>query len=209
MSFLDPTKPLATCTAQSCAGCPVSRTLRCHFGATDLARFLAAALPSFILGGIGIGRVNIPALVSWVVIIGVFFELVEIRVLCAHCPHYAEATGTLRCWANYGAPKLWRYRPGPLSSLEKAILGGGFLVIWGYPLAFLLVGKQWFLLVAYTLTSMGFFFFLKQALCSRCMNFACPLNSAGETARSAFFTLNPQAAKAWERIPKPTKPTQR
>lgn len=198
MSFPDSTQPLATCTARSCVGCPVSQTLHCHFGLTDLVRFLAAALPGFFLGGIGIGRVNMAALVPWAMIVGGFFELVEIRVLCTHCPHYAETTGTLRCWANYGSPKLWRYRPGPLSGLEKAVLWGGFLAVWGYPPAFLLVGKQWLLLMAYMLASTGFFFFLKRFLCSQCMNFACPLNEVGETARKAFFTLHPQVAEAWD-----------
>ncbi|GAJ20475.1 unnamed protein product, partial [marine sediment metagenome] len=25
---------------------------------------------------------------------------------------------TLKCWANYGSPKLWKYRPGPMSLNE-------------------------------------------------------------------------------------------
>lgn len=197
MSFLDSAKPLSTCSARNCAGCPVGQTLHCHFQMTDLVRFLAVAFPSFFLGGIGIGRVSIGALMPWAFIVGSFFGLVEIRVLCAHCPHYAEATGTLRCWANHGSPKLWQYRPGPLSRLEKVVLWGGFLAVWGYPQAFLLAREKWFLLIAYTLASLGFFWFLKRVMCPHCTNFACPLNEVGEPARRGFFARNPQIAKAW------------
>ena len=30
-------------------------------------------------------------------------------------------TKTLKCWANYGSPKLWKYRPGPMSLAEKTV----------------------------------------------------------------------------------------
>lgn len=190
--------PLPTCIAQSCVGCPVSQTLHCHFQATDLVRFLAAALPGFFLAGIGIAQIDIRALVLWIVILGSFFGLIEIRVLCAHCPHYAEPARTLRCWANYGALKLWRYCPGPLSGIEKTVLWGGFLAVWGYPPVFLVIGKLWFLFVTYTLASVGFFWFLKRVFCSHCMNFACPLNGVGATGRAMFLARNPQIAEAWK-----------
>ena len=45
-----------------------------------------------------------------------FFGFIETRVLCSHCPHYAEEGASLRCWANYGSPKLFKYRPGPMST---------------------------------------------------------------------------------------------
>lgn len=35
--FLDPCKPIATCTAESCSGCSAGDTIRCHF---DLQWFL-------------------------------------------------------------------------------------------------------------------------------------------------------------------------
>ena len=34
-------------------------------------------------------------------------------------------------------------------------------------------------------------------LCTRCVNFACPLNETDETARQAFFERNPTVAEAW------------
>jgi hypothetical protein len=111
-------------------------------------------------------------LAVWIAIMIGFFGFAEIRVMCAHCPHYAEAGRTLGCWANHGSPKLWKYRPGPMSAFEKRIFWAGLALIWGYPLPSLFNGAQWFLLILYILTNAGFFMMLKLFLCSRCMNFA-------------------------------------
>ena len=197
MAFLDPAQPIATCISESCDDCPVEGTLHCHFSARDLTHFMIIAMPSFLLGGAGIVHVNAWLLAPWFVIILGYFGLLEIRVMCAHCPHYAEPGKTLTCWANHGSPKLWKYRPGPMSPIEKILFLGGFILVWGYPVVFLLIGMQWFSLLVYALTTAGFFLTLKLFFCSQCMNFACPLNGASENARHAFFARNPKVAKAW------------
>jgi len=197
--FLDPTKPIATCISESCEGCAVSQAVHCHFHARELIHFLFIVAPSFLLGGAGIAHLSGWWLAPWFAIILGYFGLLEIRVMCSHCPHYAEPGSTLKCWANYGAPKLWKYRPGPMSFMEKILFLGGFVVIWGYPLAFLLVGSQWFLLLVYVLSATGLFLTLKMFLCSRCMNFACPLNGVDDEVRRAFWERNPAIAQAWER----------
>jgi len=197
MLFLDPDKPLATCAAKSCDGCPVRKTLHCHFRARDLVHFFTIAFPPLFLGGAGVYHFGARFLVPWLVMLPSFFGLLEIRVMCSHCPHYAEQGSTLKCWANYGSPKLWRYRPGPMSGMEKALFWGGLAVVWGYPFVFLLVGMQWFLLMGYILSSTGFFMTLKLFLCSQCMNFACPLNGVGDEVREEFFERNPRVAEAW------------
>lgn len=86
-----------------------------------------------------------------------FFGFIEIRVMCSHCPHYAESPTSLKCWANYGSPKLWQYRPGPMSLVEKAVFFIGFAIVWGYPALLLMTGKQLFLLLVYSMTTTGFF----------------------------------------------------
>lgn len=196
-AFLNPDQPLATCVAQGCEGCAVSKDLHCHFQASDLIHFLLTVAPSFLLGGAGVYLLGGWWLVPWLVIALGFFSLVEIRVMCSHCPHYAEPGNSLKCWANYGSPKLWAYRPGPMSTVEKVVFLGGFALVWGYPLAALLVGRQWLLLIAYILSTAAFFATLKKFLCSQCMNFACPLNSVDESVRRKFFERNPRIAKAW------------
>jgi hypothetical protein len=197
MGFSDPSKPIATCVAADCAACPVQDKIHCHFCARDLIHFLLISLPGLVIGGAGVLGAGIWHLVLWIAIMLGFFGFVEIRVMCAHCPHYAEEGQTLGCWANYGAPKLWKYRPGPMSLIEKLVFWAGLTVIWGYPLHALIMGEMWFLLVLYILTNAGFFMTLKMFLCARCMNFACPLNSVDQDVRNQFFKCNPSVAQHW------------
>ena len=199
MAFLDPSKPITTCTASDCNDCPVSSEIHCHFRPKDLIHFLLICFPGFIVGGAGILNSGLLALIVWIFIIIGFFGFLEIRVMCSHCPHYAEDGSTLRCWANHGSPKLWKYRPGPMSLNEKLLFFGGFAAVWGYPLPFLWIGEQWFLLTLYILTNSAFFTTLKLFLCSQCMNFACPLNSVSEAARDLFFQRNPSVAEHWDK----------
>jgi len=198
MKFLDSTKPIATCISETCDMCSIRHTLHCHFTLKDLIHFLLIASPSFLLGGVGIYQVSGWSLLPWLVIIFGYFGFVEIRVMCSHCPHYAEEGRSLQCWANYGSPKIWHYRPGPMTLLEKVIFLGGFTLVWGFPLFFLISSGQWFLLLVYLLTVGGFFMTLTTFLCSQCINFACPLNSVKNEIRETFFEHNPDVAKAWE-----------
>jgi len=196
MLFLDPDRPIASCTSATCDGCPTGTALHCHFTLKDLTHFLLLALPSFLIGGAGIYYKSGWMLVLWIAMIVGFFGFLEIRVMCSHCPHYAEPGHSLKCWANYGSPKLWRYRLGPMTLIEKTIFFGGFIVVWGYPLLFLLAGSQWFLLIVYILSTTGFFMTLRKYFCSQCINFTCPLNTVDETARRGFFDRNPEIAEA-------------
>ena len=197
MMFLDPNKPIATCMSEACDDCSLSETLHCHFTLKDLIHFLLIAFPSFLLGGAGIFHKSGWWLIPWLIVIIGYFGFVEIRVMCSHCPHYAEEGSSLKCWANYGAPKIWKYRPGPMTLLEKIVFLGGFVVVWGYPLFFLIPGHQWFLLIVYALTVAGFFLTLKNFLCTQCINFACPMNTVQDEVRRLFFERNPDVAKAW------------
>jgi hypothetical protein len=195
--FLDPFRPLTTCTAKACDGCPVSKDVHCHFQSRDLTAFLLSVIPSFIIGGAGIVLFNAWWLIPWLVIVFGYFGLVEIRVMCSHCPHYAEPGKSLQCWANYGSPRLWKYRPGPMSTAEKIVFETGLVLVFGYPLAFLLLGAQWLLLAVYLLTCASFVATLRRSYCSQCMNFACPLNLVEEKVRAEFFKRNPVIAQAW------------
>ena len=191
MWFLDPERPLATCVAESCVGCPVGDKLHCHFRFRELAHFMLISAPLFILGGAGIYRISGWMLALWFLMIMGYFGFLEIRVMCSHCPHYAEPGRTLRCWANYGAAKLWRYRPGPMSFSEKFLFLGGLITIFVYPSAFMLLGGQWFLLLVYVVVGAGNFVTVRMFLCTQCINFACPLNLVEDRTRAHFRERNP------------------
>lgn len=171
--------------------------VQCHFRATDLIAFFAVFLPTILVGGMGAYLAGIWWLGLWVILLTGYFGFIEIRVLCSHCPHYAEAGPTLRCWANHGMPRLWRYRPGPMSISEKIVFLGGLVVCFGYPIPLLLIGAEWFLLVLYLSTLFGFAMTLNRSFCARCMNIACPFNGVDEQVRTDFLGRNPIIAQAW------------
>jgi hypothetical protein len=197
--FLDPQKPLVTCSSADCQDCPLQGRLECHFRGLFLARFLLIALPPFLLGGIGIAHLDGWLLAPWIAIILAYFGLVEIRVMCSHCPHYAEPdTKSLQCWANYGSPKLWRYHPGPMSTGERMAFFAGLALIAGYPLASFIMGRQWLLLALFVLIVLLMAALMSRWMCSRCMNFACPFNRVDGQTRQAFLSLNPVISRAWE-----------
>lgn len=197
--FLDPQKPLSTCFSRDCEGCPLQERLQCHFGPRELLRFFGIAFPPFILGGIGIARINPWLLLPWIGLAIGYFGFVEILVMCSHCPHYAEpGSKSLQCWANYGSLKLWKYNPGPMTRVEKFIFFAGLVLIAGYPLATLIYGQQWGLLVLFSITTGGMAALMRRLMCSRCMNFACPLNQVDHIVREAFFARNSTVAQAWQ-----------
>lgn len=199
MSFLDPNKPTATCTAADCNDCPVDEVLHCHFRPMELLHFLVLCAPAFIIGGAGVFFYNLWFFIVWIAIIIGYFGFLEIRVMCSHCPHYAEQGKSLQCWANHGSPKLWKYRPGPMSGLETMGFFGGMILVWGYPLPFLVLLGSWLMLALYLITTAAFFMTLKMFLCSQCINFACPLNSVDQAGRELFFERNPSVAEHWRR----------
>jgi len=195
--FLEQNRPIATCISETCESCTINEHIHCHFKLSDWIHFILIASPSFLIGGVGIYNTSGWWLIPWLVIVLGFFGFAEIRVMCSHCPHYAEKENSLKCWANYGSPKIWKYRPGPMTLLEKIVFFSGFALVWGYPLFFLISEFQLFLFILYLLTTTGFFMTLKLFFCSRCMNFACPLNTVTIEVRKVFFERNPDIAKAW------------
>lgn len=197
MAFPDPTRPIATCSATSCKDCPVSAKVHCHFRLKDLTHFLLMSSPGFIIGGAVIYGYSQWLCAVYIAIAVGFFGLLEIRVMCSHCPHYAEEGKTLSCWANHGSPKLWKYRPGPMSRTETFLFFSGILAVWGFPLPFFAFTGTWLLFTLYILTNTAFFVTLKLFLCSKCMNFACPLNGVDQNGRDMFLERNPSVAKHW------------
>jgi len=197
--FLAPNRPIATCAEGDCSGCPVQGEIHCHFNGRDLLQFLLIAFPPFIVGGIGIAQVNAWLLLPWIGMIVGFFGFLEIRVMCSHCPHYAEpGIKTLQCWANYGSPKLWNYRPGPMTATETVIFLAGIGLVAGYPLTFLVFGSKWFLLAVFAVLVFVMGAAMRDRMCNRCMNFACPFNQVPPQTRALFFARNPVVAEAWK-----------
>ena len=161
MPFPDPNRPMAPRSSPYCRGCPVEDKIQRHFRGRDYILFLVLCLPGFLLGGWGVLQGGGGWLVLWLGLILAYFGAVEVRVLCSHCPHYAEPGRLLACWANRGMPKPWKHRPGPMSIWEKIVFLGGIAAVWGYPLVFLAGRERWLGLVLYVVCAAGFLFALK------------------------------------------------
>jgi hypothetical protein len=185
--------------ASACEGCALSGRLKCRFTWAELLRFggtfMYLAVPAvigLILSGYGL------FLLGWLAFMLFFFGVWESRILCAHCPFYAERDRTLHCIANYGFPKFWRYHPEPMNAEEKAQLLVGFAVLGGYPLPFLILGRQWIFVALTILGGLMFFRTLLQFTCTRCVNFSCPLNRVPKPIVDAYLMRNPVMREAWE-----------
>ena len=195
--FLDPTKPLTTCSQSSCVGCQVADLVHCHFTGKDLGRFIGVFVVAVGIAGVGVYRANPWLILPWIALAVGYFGFIEIRVMCSHCPHYAEPGSSLKCWANYGSPKLWGYRPGPMTGAEKSVFLAGITLVLGYPLPLLI--HQWALAALYLFIIAGAYGYMRTFMCSQCMNFACPLNLVDNHTKDAFLRLNPGIAQAWGR----------
>ncbi len=197
-AFLDPDRPIHTCDRTDCEGCGLRGKLACHFSARQLLPFILFFLPVLTAGVLSLARVSIYAVIGWFLCFGLYFGLVEIRVMCSHCPHYAEPEPkTLKCWANYGSPKLWKYRPGPMSAGEKAVFLGGMAAVFIYPVPFAALSESFWLLAAYLAFVLLDAFLLRRFYCVRCFNFACPLNRVPDAVREQFFQRNPVIREAY------------
>lgn len=197
--FLNPDNPLPTCRDGDCRGCVIADRLICHFGGRQLVFFLALALPVFLIAGYALYRFSPVFLIPWFLLILAYFGFIEIRVMCSHCPHYAEpVVKTLKCWANYGSPKLWKYRPGPMSGMEKAVFYAGFLLLFLPSAVFSLLQQEFLFLILYCALLAAWKRALTVFFCRKCINFACPFNCVGEEIRRCFLEKNPEAMTARE-----------
>ena len=196
--FLDANKPLHTCNEDNCETCNVRCDLYCHFGPKKLFAFLSLGFPFLVLSGIMTFRFSVWAFVPWILFSVSYFGLIEIRVMCSHCPHYAEPSlKFLKCWANYGSPKPWKYHPGPMSWIEKAVFFAGGLFVFLLPIIAAILSGNLILLAAFAVLITTGIFVMARFYCNKCMNFACPFNRVERTVREQFFKHNPIISDAW------------
>lgn len=208
--------PFGVCTWDDCADCDacgLRDKLHCRWDAGVLGRFLIPALAFSVVAAFGVGLASYVTgawgmLAAYLAFFVLFFLFVEIRILCSHCPYYARDGFFLRCPANHGAPKFWRYRPQAMTRLERAGLLVGFAFYAGFPLAAQAYGI-WCLaspsgvrtsvtvpaaagVAAATLVLLlAFAAVLTIYFCPRCVNFSCPLNRVPPPVREEYRERNP------------------
>jgi hypothetical protein len=138
---------------------------------------------------------------------------VETRLLCSHCPFYGAEGKTLRCLALDGFPKFWKYRPGPMSRLEKILLsslvvfllaaplvteGYGVWYLWAYLSGLPAILGMALVTLATALAEWQFAYVIRHDFCAHCINFSCPLNSVPKEIRDVYLKQHPALRQAWE-----------
>ncbi|KAB3536087.1 hypothetical protein F8154_04830 [Alkaliphilus pronyensis] len=214
--------PYSICTwddGNSCKDCNIEGSLICKTDKKFRKKFVFHHLTFRATAFLGLFLIG-AFMQNWVLItiyaIGVFlnFAVLEPRLLCSHCPFYAEKGFFLRCNTLYGMPKIWRYRPGPITKPEMILqlISGGFVDF--FPIASFIYGIFVFYnshATAVELISMiGFTFILlvmmiqlhqtiKGEVCSKCPNFSCAMNKVPKSIRDAYIKRNPIMKEAWEK----------
>ena len=202
MKMREENNPYDICTWDpnaDCVNCHNEKLLNCRMNYRELIHFVLLTFNLFIpavigmvLGGYAIYLIGYAAF--WVF----FFGFFETRILCSHCPFYAERGFTLHCLANYGLPKFWKYHPEPMNLFEKVSLAIGIAILFGYPLPFLILGAQFVLLALTCYAGVLWLFVMQKGVCSKCVNFSCPLNRVPKKIVDNYLQRNPTMRQAWE-----------
>lgn len=205
-----------------CVACELQGKLNCRWDARLLRFFLLNQVPSLALAFFGIVLIGVIVGIWWTLIaysiacVALWGLGIETRLLCSHCPYYAENSKILHCQALYGSPKIWRYRPEPMNRVEKTTLILFFLFILLFPVIVEAYGI-WYIFTNYTLiglfallgmigvtiatvmAELQFLYILMRDFCSRCVNFSCPTNSVPKSMVDAYLDKNPVMKEAWLR----------
>ncbi len=209
-----------TCTwneNSDCANCNIKGKLDCKWQNHLLLRFYKGAGPLMVFAIIGFIIIGLN--VSWIptlIYIGFwvfFFGFFEIKVLCSHCPYYAEEGRVLHCLANHGTIKVWAYNPNPMNSFEKFGFFAGALFFVFFPVLVeiyglmeiyrlsigsdLLIYSLLGLIILGLIGGIFFFYILQRNICPKCVNFSCPLNRVPKKIVDAYLNKNPVMKKAW------------
>jgi len=75
----------------------------------------------------------------------------------------------------------------------------GFIIMCGYPFPFLILGRQFVLLILTVGGLTIFWVTLLKFTCSRCINFSCLLNRVRKETVDEYLKRNPTIREAWER----------
>lgn len=187
----------AACSRQTCEGCEIHGHLLCIHTPRDLMDFGVLVIGYMIpfLVGMIVGEFWV-GLAVWIGLAALFFGYAEALVLCRHCPHYAEDGFLLRCHANWGLPKIPRFSPRPLNTVEQAIWLAYGAVLFLYYIPFFVVGQQWLLLALTTWALVAACWTVQRTQCVRCYHLSCPVNRVPAPVREGFFKNFPEFAEA-------------
>lgn len=214
-----------TCTwrdESECVDCSLQWKLGCRQKTSEYLFFIFSEVPSLFVAVVGLVMLGLIIGVWWplIVLLGTYAVFwifgLETRVLCSHCPYWAEESKILHCWALTGSPKIWRYRPGPMNWWEKATLLGFFLFTSFFPVGAEVLGILALagnhtgaelhalfgmigITIATILTQGQFWMLLMYYFCRKCINFSCPMNGVPRWMIDEYLGKSPVMREAWEK----------
>lgn len=190
------------CTWQddsACQGCSLKSRIMCRFESKDMVTFLMSGLAYAIATIAGVISVGYGWHLLWWLAYSLFFFFVwEARILCSHCPMWAEESRVLHCHANNGVLKIWKYRPGPMSKSEQIQFLVGALIWLGFPFIFLFLAQAYALILIGLAAAATAIHSVRKLSCTRCINFSCPMNVVPKEIVDAYLERNPVMRAAWE-----------
>ena len=203
------TRNICNVSNLDCESCSINGKLMCTFNIKDTIYFVAPVLGAWItliqgiIYGFMSGKIELLFLiifsVGYIGYLIFFFQVWENKILCSHCPYYAfEDDKRVKCYANYGIYKAWKYNPAPMTTSEKVQFLIGITLFAGIPLIlFLITGLYVYFWISLVLTfvwiiSMHFL------SCSKCPNFSCPLNNVPKEVVDKFLKHYSIMRTAWE-----------
>ena len=115
------------------------------------------------------------------IILALILIMLILRHYCSHCPHYVQNKKTLNCMFFWGIPKVFKPRPGSLSTLDTAISFIAPCILLLFPFYWLLLEP--YFLVIYLLSLVGFVATIRRNECGRCIYFECPVNKVPKSLK--------------------------
>jgi hypothetical protein len=85
---------------------------------------------------------------------------------------------------------------------EQAQFIIGVLIFLLYPVVFTVLGGAYILAGIGLVSAASFGYLLYREICSRCVNFSCPLNNVPDEVREAYLENNPVMGEAWKKAGK-------
>jgi hypothetical protein len=123
------------------------------FGWGNLLYFLCLVLPPLLLGAAGVVNVHGILLVIWIILAVIYLWLFLPRFLFVHSPERGQGCGCMR-GLEYLMPR-GKGKTREFTSRRRLIFVLGMVVLWAFPLFFLLFWGQWFLLIVFVLSLVG------------------------------------------------------
>ncbi len=187
-------------STSECVDCSLRKKLRCEFKFKDTLLFFT---PLIIFSIISLYGMLISGFIIWIVIylgfLVIFYFLWENRILCSHCPYYAQKGKFLKCHTHYGFYKLWRYHPEPMNRSERIQWLSGIAISLIYPLIFFILGNQYLLFIISIAMIILWFIIILTKNCKTCVHLSCPFNQVSNNVKREYLKRNDIMRKAWEK----------